>query len=84
MNQPSEDDIVRAHDILDAIANREIQIGLSEEALQAINLQRTVLCWLLGHERGKLFEGVVNSLDNLAESHGYKLRKEFNGYNDHR
>lgn len=66
-------EIQRAHDVLKALVQREIEIGQSTETIRRANLMLTVLCWVLGHEAGDDFASTVGSVENCAVAMGYRI-----------
>jgi hypothetical protein len=56
------DEIQRAHDLLEAIAQGEVDLGLDKKATEVIWQALGVLCWTLRHDRAVAFEGVLEGL----------------------
>lgn len=59
----SIEEIVKAHDILDAMLEGDIPFEFEsgkktakDESIKGMIIARYVLCWILKHERGKWFE----------------------------
>lgn len=66
-------EVQRAHDVLEALVQREIKIGQSDETIRRAKLMLTVLCWVLGHESGDDFASTVGSVENCAVAMGYRI-----------
>lgn len=69
-------DIQKAHDILHPIVHREIDCNLSEGDLLALAHGLRVLCWVLSHEEGESFQGVIDAVQLAVRRAGYELTYE--------
>jgi hypothetical protein len=78
--------IQMAHDVLWQVVMREIDIGLSEEALRGARMQLSVLCWALGHGPEEQVELIQESTDlafgevlrlvmDKLEAKGFRLKE---------
>lgn len=72
----SEDEIVRAHDLLVGILVGELRevVESSPDGLRSIAAAADVLCWLLGHEHNQNFGGNLARLEVSLLAAGYHLR----------
>ncbi|MBX3448229.1 MAG: hypothetical protein KF777_01645 [Planctomycetaceae bacterium] len=66
-------EIQRAHDVLQALLNREIEIGQSAGDSLRAQLSLNVLCWVLGHASGDKFGASLASIENRAVAMGYRV-----------
>ena len=77
----SEDEIVKAHDLLNQIISGDLpEVHPGDE--QSYNLMvaaQDVLCWVLDHDHNHSFTDNLSTLRNLIGAAGYELT-ELDGY----
>ncbi len=66
-------DIQKAHDILHAVAAREIDVGLTENDRAKLHAVHDVLSWVLEGPCGGPFVQILNEIQREAQRRGYVL-----------
>lgn len=73
-----EQEIQRAHDILEAVLLAEVKIPLGEEDRLMITAATDVLCWILHHDHNSVFADNLANLERLIAKAGYVLKRRLN------
>lgn len=73
----SEIEIIRAHDVLTAVANGEVPAKASDPISDAgLRSALDALCWVLKHDNhGHAFAGNLAFIEEELSKRGYVLRK---------
>lgn len=72
----SEDEIIRAHDLLAGVVLGETGPLPTENTYVALIGALDVLCWVLGHDHNSSFAANLQSLERYIEAQGCKLSRE--------
>lgn len=62
-----------AHDVIHAIAAKEVDLGLSEEQRKKFHVAHDVLSWALEGPCGDTFQAILLEAMREAERRGYEL-----------
>lgn len=62
-----------AHDVLHAVAAREIDLGLTAEGLAKLHAVHDALSWILDGPCGEPFEEILREIQREAKRRGYVL-----------
>jgi len=73
-----EQEIVRAHDILEAVLLGELPIVLEGDGELVLRAATDTLCWVLGHAHNESFARNLKKIEELAAKRGYVLRSRTN------
>lgn len=74
----SEEEIQEAHDLLVAIKLREVPTQLSPQAMSALTVAASVLCWILRHDHNPNFEMNLTKLREDLTKAGYVMERRNN------
>jgi hypothetical protein len=66
MIKVKEDEIIRAHDILDALIHDELPVTCKTDFIKMAEVAHQVLCWILGHD-DLFMENIVYLESKLSE-----------------
>jgi len=69
------EEINRAHDLLDAIVQRQTPIELGQKDDQTVCIILSVLCWVLKHKAGVLTETLLKQLEDRLKKLNFTLRR---------
>lgn len=69
----SYEDVVKAHDMLDALLRGEVpSINIKPNVRRDLMSAQSVLCWLLGHELGQDFQENLERCVKAIKKAGYE------------
>ena len=77
-------DVQKAHDVLLAVISKpelskkihRKMSGVSYRTFKSSLIENAIiLCWLLGHESGEIFEGRLRAIESFAKELGYELEE---------
>jgi hypothetical protein len=74
---PTFEEIRRAHETVEAILCGTVKIpAIDGSILDKLEENRSVLCWILGHENGARFEERIKLMEAIITVRGYKYEEE--------
>jgi hypothetical protein len=68
-----EVEIIRAHDILRAVALREVSIQLDEDSRLILHCVLDALCWVLHHDHNTKFADNLQEIETAAAKAGFVI-----------
>ena len=65
--------VQRAHDIIHAVAAREVQLGIDPSLVGFYRVAHDVLSWVLEGACQQAFQEILNLTEEIAKERGYQL-----------
>jgi len=68
-----EEEVQRAHDIIHAVAAREVQLGIDPSLLGSYRIAHDVLSWVLEGACQQAFTDILDGTMEVLKDRGYEL-----------
>ncbi len=69
----NEEEVQRAHDIIHAVAAREVQLGIDPSLLWSYRIAHDVLSWVLEGACQQAFKDILDGTMDVLKERGYEL-----------
>ncbi len=66
------EEVQRAHDIIHAVAAREVQLGIDPSLLGCYRVSHDVLCWVLEGACQQAFQAILDQTMEVLKERGYE------------